>query len=65
MGCGVAFMAARAQALPWGPGLRGCDDLASGGVQFLLGYFCYMCNEVGELLGFGGVELGCELVLKS
>ena len=27
--------------------------------------FCYLYDEVGELLGFGGMELGFELALKG
>ena len=59
MSCGIVFVAAGAESLPWGYGLWGCAVISmSGGFPFLLGSFCYMCNKVGELLGFGGVELG-------
>ena len=66
MGCGVVFVAAGAESLPWGPGLWGCDHLSmSGGFPLLLCHFYYLCKEVRKLLGFSAVELGCELVLKS
>ena len=66
VGCGVVFVAAVAKSLPWGSRLWGCDNISmSGGFPLLLCPFFYLCDEVGELLGFGGVELGCQLVLKS
>ena len=59
------LMAARTQSLPRGSGVWGCDVLAmSNGIPFLLGSFSYLCDEVWELLGFGGVELSWELLLK-
>ena len=65
MGCGVVFVVAGAESLPWGPRLWGCDVLAmSGGVPVLLGSLGYMCDEVWELLGFNDVELNCELLLE-
>ena len=62
MGCGVVFVAAGAESLPWGSGLWSCDGVSvSGGFPLLLCPFFDLCDEVGELLSFGGVELGCKL----
>ena len=65
VGCGVMFVAAGAESLPWGSRLWGCDNISvSGGFPLLLCPFFDLRDEVGELLGFVAVELGCELLLE-
>jgi len=59
------FVADCAKKLPRGFGLSGRDVFAvSGGAPLLLCSFNNMLYEVGELVGFGGMQLCRELLLE-
>ena len=62
---GVVLVVASAESLPGGSGLWCCEVFSmSGGVPLLLCPVFDLSEEVGELLSFVAVELGCELLLK-